>query len=255
MINKAENIFESLQGLSLAQIEEVALMNRIDNKYVFPLSQLPEIIERVKSHYDILEINDKKLMKYSTIYYDTVDFELYRTHHRGKLNRYKVRERTYVDSDVSFTEVKFKNNQQNTLKSRIKVDTINVGFDKERTEFIAEVSDINANDLEAKLWVDYKRATLVSKQKNERSTIDLGLHFYFDNNEKKFEEIVIVETKRDSKVKSTPMMAALKEFQIRPGGFSKYCMGITQIYPEMKRNSFKRKIIQVSKIKEQHITD
>lgn len=243
-----ENIFASLQGVSLKDLEEVALMSRIDNKYVFPYSQLGQIIDAVREEYNILEIENKKLMRYSTLYYDTHDFSLYRMHHRGKLNRYKIRERTYLDTGISFIEVKYKTNQLKTIKTRTQVEEIDSGFDTKKGEFISDVSNIDAQLLEPKLWVNYQRATLVSKAKNERATIDIGLQYEFNERKKKFEDLVIIETKRESSIKSTPMMAALKLMQIRPEGFSKYCMGITQLYPNIKQNSFKKKILRVEKL-------
>ena len=46
---------------------------------------------------------------------------LYHDHHNGKLNRYKVRRRRYIDTDTEFLEVKLKNNKKRTIKSRIKL--------------------------------------------------------------------------------------------------------------------------------------
>ena len=62
-------------------------------------------------HYKCVEIENKRVSQYQTLYYDTKDMKLYNEHHNGHLNRYKIRHRTYVDSNLSFLEVKFKNNK------------------------------------------------------------------------------------------------------------------------------------------------
>lgn len=41
----------------------------------------------------------------------------YHDHHNGKLNRFKIRQREYMDTKTSFLEVKFKNNQRRTQHS------------------------------------------------------------------------------------------------------------------------------------------
>ena len=41
-------------------------------------------------------------------------------HQNKKLNRYKIRQREYLISDISFFEIKFKSNKGRTIKKRIK---------------------------------------------------------------------------------------------------------------------------------------
>ncbi len=53
------------------------------------------------------------------VVFDTPEFELFRWHHAGGRNRYKVRARQYVESRYTFLEVKHKTNKQHTVKSRL----------------------------------------------------------------------------------------------------------------------------------------
>jgi len=101
-------------------MESVALMNRTDTKFVFRADRLPDFLNSIKSEYRILNINDKRASKYETLYFDTPDFKLYKEHHRGKASMYKVRHRIYVDSQLHYFEIKFKNNKGRTIKNRIK---------------------------------------------------------------------------------------------------------------------------------------
>ena len=41
-------LFDGFDPIGLDQMDEVNFMSRIDNKYVFPVSKLPEILKSVK---------------------------------------------------------------------------------------------------------------------------------------------------------------------------------------------------------------
>ena len=117
------NIKELLQKfdpVSLTEIGEVKLMNRIDWKYWFHISQLENILTEIVSDYDILEINGHRLMEYRSTYYDTDDDLMYIKHHNRKLNRHKIRRRIYLTSGDDFFEIKFKTNKRRTVKKQDK---------------------------------------------------------------------------------------------------------------------------------------
>src|ERR1041384_2152206 len=91
---------DKYQPITLEEMDNVKLMNRTDTKYTFHISRLDEVLEMVMENYRVLEINGKRISNYKTLYYDTNGLELYHKHQSGKLNRYKVRHRTYVDSNT-----------------------------------------------------------------------------------------------------------------------------------------------------------
>ena len=101
-----EQIVQQFTPISLKEMEGVELMNRTDTKFVVSLDQLLSILEEVKKTYRILEVNDVRFSHYETLYYDTDEFLFYTRHHNGKKNRWKIRKRSYVDSDLSFLELK-----------------------------------------------------------------------------------------------------------------------------------------------------
>ena len=247
---RIEEVIRQFPSLNLSQVGEAALMKRIDNKYILPQVELPQLLEDVKEYYDVLEIEEERMMLYNTLYYDFEDFDFFKMHHRGKMNRYKVRERLYANTDTSFLEIKFKDNKDKTHKYRRPIESVAGGFKQEDKDFIKSCTDVDADVLEPKLWVDYRRITLVSKKKNERSTIDVGLTFRKNDTIHSFEGIVIIETKREYGVKTTPMMDFLKQKQVRPEGFSKYCIGASMLFPELKQNAFKPKIRKAKQILE-----
>jgi hypothetical protein len=251
-INKIITTLNTIQPIGLEDMGAVRLMSRIDNKFVIPVTKLNDILNQVKDDYFVFEINGQRAHEYRTLYYDTDELKLYKRHHQGALNRYKIRERTYVDSQISFFEIKFKNNKNDTIKSRIKIDQINRSIEGDRSAFLKEISGLEGAEFKPKLWVLYRRITLVSKAMNERSTIDLELTFDNETNTVKYDDLVVIEAKRDKIVKTTPMLQALKENGLREGGFSKYCLGQASTNPDLKHNKFKKKFHQIQSLRKKH---
>ncbi|MDA3822817.1 MAG: VTC domain-containing protein, partial [Bacteroidales bacterium] len=118
--NLLEESIANMEAISLEEMDHVKLMRRRDTKFVVPTDKLASIIELVQDKYKVLEIDQQRIHSYQTLYYDTPYLEMYQNHHNGRLNRYKVRVRKYLTSDVSFLEVKFKNNKRETIKKRIR---------------------------------------------------------------------------------------------------------------------------------------
>lgn len=124
-----------LDTIQLEEMEQVKLMNRTDTKYWFHFKHLQELLQEIKNDYFVLEINQKSELPYSTTYYDTLNNSMFLEHHNGKLNRYKVRRRSYVSSEICFLEMKFKNNKGRTIKKRISSGFGNIMFTEKENEF------------------------------------------------------------------------------------------------------------------------
>ena len=103
----------------LAEQSGIAQVNRIDTKYVLPVTFLEELLQTLKEEYSVLQFEGQRCRAYETTYFDTPNRAFYQTHHNGKLNRYKVRYRRYPASDSGFFEIKKKNNKSRTIKKRI----------------------------------------------------------------------------------------------------------------------------------------
>lgn len=228
-------------------MDGVKLMDRTDTKYTFNFSELAEVLLSAKSDYRILNIEGHRISKYKTLYYDTNDFDLYNKHHSGKLNRYKIRHRTYVESELGFLEVKFKNNKGRTIKTRIKENEVPLLTDTHAHAFLNKMLPFNPLTLVPKIWIHYNRITLVNKISAERLTIDLNLEFEKDGNSQILHQLVIAEVKQDSKTPS-PFVSIMKRKHIREGSISKYCMAIANSYSEVKKNNFKYKLLNINKL-------
>ncbi|MBU1107371.1 MAG: polyphosphate polymerase domain-containing protein [Candidatus Riflebacteria bacterium] len=248
--NKLSPILSEFETVTLDEMKSVALMKRSDIKYVMNVSMLTEVLENLTKYYKVLEIKDKRENNYQTLYFDTSDLEMYRSHHNGVMNRYKVRIREYMDSAESFMEVKFKNNKGVTQKNRIKVPAIRAYFDNDAEKFISEISKFRAEDLQPVLWNRYTRITLVSKTSIERVTIDLNLEFANSNQDKvvDLQGIVIAEVKKDGLVHKSDFVRLMSEKSVREEGFSKYCIGVSVLYNNVKKNNFKEKVLLVNKL-------
>jgi hypothetical protein len=91
--------------IRLSEMSQVKLMNRSDHKFWFSYELLHDMLRCIKNDYYILSINNQVLLPYKTTYYDTLKNDMYVAHHNGKLNRYKIRRRSYIINDISFLEV------------------------------------------------------------------------------------------------------------------------------------------------------
>jgi VTC domain len=239
------NILHTLSGFNtftLAQLESANLLERKDFKYTFPVSHLSSILEKLQPHYSILSIKENLFTDYITDYYDTPNFKFYLQHHNGETNRYKVRLRQYVQSAISFYEVKFKNNKNWTSKHREKIS----GLDVDINNYTKEITTEN---LELKLKVFYSRITLLSKDFSEKLTFDINLQYANQNNTKHFDHLCIAEVKSKS---HHPYIfrQIIKTLGFRVQSLSKYCFGIANMYNSIKSNNFKKSFLYIRKITE-----
>ena len=242
-----KNILNGFTPITLQEMDSVKLMDRTDTKYVFKSSQLPLFLEQLKDNYRVLDVNGNRISRYESLYFDTQNFDLYHCHHRGKPNRFKIRFRKYVESDLNFFEIKFKNNKGRTIKDRVKQKQIdNFILDKAQL-LLKEKTSLQSENLKAKLWVNYSRITLVNKNSPERVTIDIDLTFKNAEQDKTIHNLVIAEVKQDKALVSA-FIKLMKKHHIRQGSISKYCYGVISLFNKIKHNNFKPNLILLKKI-------
>lgn len=240
-----ENTLKSFNAVSLEQIEEVKLLNRTDLKYVMDERILLEILPKLHENYEVLEINGKRCMEYSTEYFDTPQLKLFLMHHQDKANRFKIRWRRYLDSNAAFLEIKIKNNKGRTIKKRIPFQN------KPDVQTIKEFLKQNNFHIEEPLLLSVKnhfnRITLVNKNKKERLTIDVNLFFEYKGSKMQMSNLVITEVKRDKSMGLSPFMRLMKEYHITPKGISKYVLGLYFLAENIKKNRFHMKLREILK--------
>ena len=259
MNDKINAVASQFEPITLSEMENVKLMERVDSKYVFPASQLPDIMKGMLSSYRLLEINNVRLHRYESLYYDTKDFQLFKRHHLGRLNRWKLRFRKYVDSGgLTFFEIKFKNSKEKTLKRRVKMKSIPNKIEEKAEKFLKEITPFSSEMFEPKMWVNYSRMTFVNKFSEERLTIDTNLHFIKINPmairleeniaDIRFPQMVIAEAKRGKASSISEFIRMVRLNGIRESGISKYCFGIYNVFHEVKKNNFKPRVRFIHKM-------
>ena len=116
-----KELLDSMEPITLEQMSGIRLMNRLDTKYVASKAQLVQLLGLLQDKYYVQETLERRVIPYLTTYYDTRDHVMYIMHHNRRARRMKVRVRTYVASNLTFLEVKNKNNHARTKKKRIEV--------------------------------------------------------------------------------------------------------------------------------------
>lgn len=220
-------------------MDEVALTNRIDTKYVFHRSLLPEVLHALNTSYSVLTIEQNTIHPYETLYFDKPDFSLYFDHHNQRGNRYKLRLRKYGNSSVTYMELKRKTNTGRTVKSRKKTGSFQQELSPEQLQFFRDVTGEPLMRWNFSNRNCFDRITLVSLHPPERMTLDINITFEHQDKKFTFQNLVIAEVKQGSKAPSS-FIRLMRDRHIHPFSISKYCVGITLLHPELKQNLFKR---------------
>lgn len=248
--NQIQALLTQMRPITLEQMSDIRLMNRLDTKYVCSKQQLAQLLNLVQDEYYVQETLDNRIIPYCTTYYDTADHLMYNMHHTKRAKRMKVRVRTYVASNDTFLEVKNKNNHGRTKKKRISVPSQeNFRSTEGAYELVMRKTGLNLDRLNATVRNNFDRVTLVNNKKTERLTIDFNIRFH--NIETSVDhgtdQLVIIELKRDGNVFS-PVTNILRDIHIHPTGFSKCCIGMALTDTSLRRNNFKPKLRNLQKI-------
>jgi len=244
-----DELLQHLEPITLEQMSGIRLMNRTDTKFVTSKENLARLLELAQGKYYAQFHNGSKIANYMTTYWDTDEHFFYLQHHNGRAPRQKVRVRTYMDSDVTFLEIKTKNNHSRTKKKRVEVPCQEITGANGNQEFLQGLVHMGIEDIHPTVRNQFHRITLVNYGKTERLTIDFDVQFH--NMETQSDattgQLVIIELKRDGNVYS-PILDILRQLRIKPSGFSKYCIGSVMTNKGLKQNLFKRKLVKLSKL-------
>lgn len=243
-----ENLAANFAPISLKQMDTVALLNRTDTKFVMTTERLLTALAQIQPYYWMLSINGQRLNRYRTLYFDTPEFALYHAHVTGRAERYKVRSREYLDSHLSFFEVKHKTRKDRTIKERIPTENQVIQLSAKMNRWLQQVSPLDGGMLEPKLWNTFTRLTLVGKQYTERVTLDIDLTFYAGAKVARLDGLAIAEVKMDANFGNSPFLEQMRAQRIRQKGFSKYSIGVASLYEQVKKNSIKSKMLWLEKI-------
>jgi len=240
--NYTSSLLADFDPISLKELDQVKLLNRVDTKFAFSFCKLPSILKDLVPHYSILEIKGVRLNNYNSIYFDSSELDLYLKHHNERKKRFKMRYRKYVDSGLSFFEIKFKNNKGRTDKRRVRTEDIYYQFDEKAVDLMGKGPyAIDPELYRHSIDIDFYRFTMADKDFTERATIDVQLTFKRDEENWIYDQIVIAELKQEKLDRTSHLMRTLKNYHILPMRMSKYCMGILAAEDAVKANRFKNK--------------
>jgi len=171
-----------LEAVGLAElVARAALQPRVDRKYVLPLAAAGQVVAELARHelVRVLEIGGQRSFGYESLYLDTPDLAGYHLAARGRRRRFKVRLRTYLDSEESYLEVKTRGMRGATVKERVPHDS--AGLDAPGSDFVDDVLGrsglgwVRCRDLRPTLRTAYRRTTLHLPATDGRVTVDPGL--------------------------------------------------------------------------------
>ena len=260
------------QSISLDELnEKAAMQTRVDRKYIVDADYAASILAELPAdEAAVLEIDGQREFAYDSVYSDTPDLVSYKASAIGSRNRVKVRTRSYLDSDLSFLEVKTEGAREFTVKERIPYSIENRDMlTAEGKEYVAtaleQLTDASVDDLEPVVRTGYRRTTVYLPQSEQnpvdsRLTIDTSLTWtplsesvlmytadggegptkYQVGTEYTAPGTVIIETKSGS----APSVADkyLWRAGIRPVKISKFATGMAALNPQLPANKWKRTI-------------
>jgi hypothetical protein len=246
------DMLQQMPAVTLDEMTNLRLMERVDCKYVSSISLLPRLLEGMTPLFKVQTTEGRSISPYSTQYMDTPGLEMFLMHQNGKLNRQKIRIRSYLESNLSFLEIKSKNNKGLTSKKRIPISLSHLSAISDLAEnkrFLDEYAIFNSDALEPALANRFNRLTFVNNKATERITIDWNLSFINckTGKETALDNLIVLELKQDGRQLSD-FRDILHRQQIHPASFSKYCIGTILTNPHVKYNRFKNKLRAINKL-------
>ncbi|MCB7136189.1 polyphosphate polymerase domain-containing protein [Cellulosimicrobium marinum] len=255
-------VLDPLGGIGLDElVASAALLTRVDRKYVLRADDALTVLDDLARTgvARVLEIDGSRQFGYESVYFDTPDLASFRLTATRRRRRFKVRTRTYLDSGLSFLEVKTRAARGTTLKQREPhLDdpaTLGGGCAFVAATLAAEgVRPVRPHALEPGLVSQYRRLTLhlPSDAGGARATVDTGLAWELDTDpagqpvRRAVPHLVVVETKGGSTPSDLDRL--LWRHGHRPERISKYGTGLALLRPDLPDGPWRRVI-------RRHLTD
>ena len=235
--------------ITLEEMSGIRLMNRLDTKYVLSVDTLELFLHFATKDYCVQEVEGERDIAYRTVYLDTSQRSMYLAHQCGHAVREKIRVRTYVSSNLTFFEVKNKNNKGRTDKRRIRVTSIDALAEEGGPDFLYKHAWYNLAQLSPQLENRFRRITLVNHARTERLTIDCDICFHnlMNGLDATLDGVAVVELKRDGRTPS-PARELLHNLRVHSASFSKYCIGCALTDPSLRQNRFKPRVRKIQRI-------
>ena len=237
-VARVEDVLGRFSDVSQALLASRALLQRVDRKYTLGANDVERVLSSLSGAYGVLRAGIALAGRYRTIYFDTPDLEMYHAHRRGRTERYKVRIRHHVDRELSFLEVKHRNAVGRSIKSVLARPFGASALDDESLAFIERHCPVRARALVPRIWIAFRRITLVGYEWDERITIDCNLEYGDGRRREHWPAVAIAEIKQRRRANHTPSVRALRGARISERSISKYCVATAHL-ADVRANSFK----------------
>jgi hypothetical protein len=238
---------EDLAPISLEDlIRQAPLMSRLDRKYLLPVAAVPRLLTELSASTQVLQIGQNRQFRYRSVYFDTVDLRSYHSTAYRRRQRFKVRTRSYLDSDLHVLELKTRRTRGITTKQRAPYAGDGCTLDPADHVQLQELLDENGvavtpDELAPVLITRYVRTTLFSPGSLSRVTVDADLTWdLVDGPSLALPSWVIVEVK--STRASCDADRLLWSMGHRPCSVSKYGTGLAALRPDLPSHHWARLI-------------
>lgn len=235
--------FERFRIADPTMVEAVVFARRHESKRLLRRDAVPQLLAALQPDYALVSSADKLVARYETLYFDTLNDDLYRDHHRGIAPRSKIRVRDYLDRDLSFLEIKTKQADSTTFKERRARPLGLASLNSAELRFLTQACPRLAGRgaLVPSLFTSFQRITLVRRDSAERLTLDLCPEFETAEGRVRFENLVIIEAK-------THTVSATARETGSVAGFSKYCLGRAILSETLPIQGFVSKLRRATKL-------
>lgn len=229
-----------LPSLGLAEIDQVSLLARFDQKYLVELDRLVELVD-VLGGIAVLEVEGSRCINYTSVYFDSDEMHTYRAHRQGRRRRYKVRTRHYGDPNATMLEVKTKGPRGQTVKHRcahsghspFALDESGWTFVNETIQ--AEYGPVLVPLMRPVVTTTYRRTTLVDLAGGMRVTVDCDLEARAASGVAGFGGRFAVVEFKSADLRPVAHRELLR-LGVRPQRLSKYCLAVGALIPDVSRN-------------------
>ena len=233
-----------LEPISLDElVAKAALQTRVDRKYVLSRLDAAEVLAALDPATRILEIDGARASAYESVYFDTPDLLSYRMAAHARRRRFKLRTRSYVDTDESWLEVKTRGARSTTVKDRLAYEIDDRGIltpdGREYADAALGALGLDGADLRPTLVTRYHRSTLYLPGSESRATVDTDLSWEGDDGRVlSTPDLAIIETKSGSRTSEVDRL--LWSHGHRPATISKFGTGLAALRSDLPSNKWAR---------------
>lgn len=242
-------VVAALPPITLEELNQrAALLRRTDRKYILTDDQFLDLLRQVDGDVRVLEIEDERNPRYESLYFDTPEHDSFRAAAHKRRRRFKVRTRSYVETQQTFLEVKLRDARRRTVKLRVPYAFEDRDLlDEAGRAFVSDVflghglDAAQVGRLAPSLHTRFRRVTLFIPSAECRVTVDTDLAFsQLGGGDVVADHLILLETKSDAQNPRVDRL--LWRMGIRPLKVSKFAIGSALLDPTLPDNKWSRTI-------------